>query len=297
MKSTIDATAKQDEKWHDLLAIVNQYPNFQKNKFVNEQFKLVAIRFITENIFIFLLQYTGLMFSTLSTGMNPVWISSGTACAFLLLRGYAILPGIWLGTFFAFYPNTTFISALIAASIFTLQPCLILILTYRLMKCPMPNISSGRSVCAFMLICVLTSAISSVLLISIFHTNHPVSSFLQWWLANFSGTIVYTIAIITWDTYFSDEVYPQSKSIYFILVIMTILMCCSTSPVMIMLYAFSIIFLISICHYYHGHISTIACITLLTTTISTMSYIGTAAFITAENYLHNPTAKFILRDQ
>src|SRR5688572_28180677 len=83
------------------------------------------------NIFIFLLQYMGLMQSTLSKTSAILWLGNGTALAFLFLRGLTILPGIFLGSFFAYLFITPMQHAFLAACIHTLEPYAILTVTYR----------------------------------------------------------------------------------------------------------------------------------------------------------------------
>src|SRR5690349_20185221 len=97
------------------------------------QFKKCVIdRRIMENAIVFLLQYSGLMLSTLSPHPKVLALASGTACAFIFLRGVTVLPGIWLGSLIAyFFAHAGLLSALACATIDALQAYFILWFCYR----------------------------------------------------------------------------------------------------------------------------------------------------------------------
>ena len=95
------------DKWQSMLTIVNQnleLQPFKTSKTPVLQFKkMVMQRSLAENLLVFFLQYIGLKLTTFSLDPSPLWLATGTACAYLFLRGYRVLPGIWLGNFAGFY--------------------------------------------------------------------------------------------------------------------------------------------------------------------------------------------------
>ena len=158
---------------------------------------------------VLLLQYIGLMFSTLTPEPAPVWFAAGTATAFIFMRGISILPGIWLGTFIAYFFVMGFNLACVFASMHVFQafsllwfnyhfisPTLIFIRTHTFIKF---IISSGliTFITCYILFYYCQQQIHGITL--------PVSLCWQWWLADMNGIIIIACAIITWDIYFPDS--------------------------------------------------------------------------------------------
>jgi len=151
--------------------------------------KLILRRLITENIFVLLLQYMGLKLTTLTLYPTPIWFASGTACAFIFMRGYSILPGIWLGTFIAY--ALVIGHGLYAATLFSLQALLLLFLTRRFIA-PLPTFNIGK----FIFCSSIITALCSFLLAS--------SHFLLSYFANLNGVLIIGIGLIAFDTYFPE---------------------------------------------------------------------------------------------
>jgi len=282
------SSSQNSNKWQDMLAIINQRPELIQNNLARQNKKIFLTRLITENIFIFLLQYTGLMFSTISSGMHPVWIASGTACAFIFLRGISITPGIWLGSIFAFYSVLPIGEACVFASIFTLQPLIILAITFRYLKSPMPDFYNTRSFINFIFACAITTASTSLLLAI---TINITQLWPHWWLANFNGTLIFTCAIITWDAYFSEQ---KSLSIinnmiigiaFGLLITLIVIMCISHSTLITTLVSIAIFVLILSISNYVGWCASIISITLLAIIISISAYVITSANQTSNTTL------------
>ncbi len=155
--------------------------------------KLILRRIITENISVLLLQYMGLMLTTLTLYPTPLWFASGTACAFIFMRGLSILPGIWLGSFIAY--SLVKGPAFYAATIFTLQAAFLLMLTHRFIG-PSLIFNRVKPLLKFILCSSIITAISSFLLSS--------SHFFLNWLANLNGVLIIGFGLITLDTYFPE---------------------------------------------------------------------------------------------
>lgn len=169
--------------------------------------KLVFTRLCSENLFAFLLQLLGLNLSTLSNHPFPLWFASGTACAYVFMRGYTILPGIWIGSFFAYYFNHFgFVSATNCALIFTGQCALLFWLSLKWVS-PTLVFYEKKLLIKFLILSCCITAISSFLLeIAYLSIIQHVSFYLwlHWWLANLNGTLIVGIALITLDAFFPD---------------------------------------------------------------------------------------------
>lgn len=200
-------------KWHRMSVIVSQHADSLHRTVAQSSNKLLIIRSLSENFLIFLLQYSGLMFSTLTDYPSPIWFASGTSTAYLFLRGTSVLPGIWLGTLLAYFlANFSVGVACIVASVFSLQALLLLKLCYYYTG-PSLLFHQRKAFLHFVLLCsVLTALISFPLVYLLFVSRQllvsPLQIWLQWWIANLNGIVIFSCALITWDAYF-----PQISSL------------------------------------------------------------------------------------
>lgn len=279
-------SSHNSNKWHEMLAIVNEHPELIQNNLGSQHKKMRLSRLLAENIFIFLLQYTGLMFSTISNGVHPVWIASGAACAFVFLRGISIIPGIWFGSFFAFISALPIENACTTAAIFTLQPLVLLVLNYRFLKSPRPDFYHVHTLFGFMLTTAITASITSALLIISLsnQTQYLSQVFTHWFLANFNGTFIFTYAIITWDEYFSEPLPLSSIKkimlglIYSILTTQIILMCLTDSTLITSGLSVTIFLNIIFISRYLGWCGAVGSVALLATSICFFAYVSSPFF-------------------
>lgn len=204
----------QTGQWHQMMTIVNQNSEIIQPQ-LDQQFKKLSLqRFLMVNILVFFIQYGGLNLSTLSLNPFPLWFATGTACAYLFLRGYNVLPGIFLGNFFAYYLATAnFSLALGCASLLTIQALLLLWFNYRYILNPSLIFYQLKQFIQFILFTAILTAWVSSLLLVICYPSMPITKplfqiGLQWWLANLNGILIFSIAMISWDAYF-----PQYNSI------------------------------------------------------------------------------------
>lgn len=204
----------KSDKWQSMLTIVNQYsqllPSNTRTNQAQQFKKLVRKRLLAENILVFLLQYIGLKLSTLTLHPSPLWLATGTACAYLFLRGYSVLPGVWLGSFLGFYlEKIGFLLALDCATVLTLQGFLLLWFSYRYLS-PTLIFNHLPMFIKFIVYTALLTALASFMLIFICYSSllsHKDTLFqhwLQWWLANFNAILIFSCALLTWDAYFAD---------------------------------------------------------------------------------------------
>ncbi len=201
------------DKWQSMLTIVNQYPELlplNKSKTLKQQFKkIVLLRTLAENLLVFFLQYIGLKLTTFSLDPSPLWLATGTACAYLFLRGYRVLPGIWLGNFAGFYlEKIGFNLAFECATLLTVQGLLLLWLSFRYFS---PTLIFYRlaALIKFIVITALLTAVISALLLGLCYSslsNHAatIELYLKWWLANLNAILIFSCALLTWDAFFPD---------------------------------------------------------------------------------------------
>lgn len=198
---------EDSQKWQILSSFINQHSNLLPTDLAATFKKLVLKRWLAGNVLVFLLQYISLTLSTLAPHPTPLWLASGTACAFIFLRGVSILPGIWLGSVLAYLLAQAHLTvALGCATIFMLQAFVLLRICYRYIY---PTLLFYRAFdfIKFIITCAAITAIASFLLemfcySTLQNTAQPEILFLEWWLANFNGIMVFSSAIIAWDAYF-----------------------------------------------------------------------------------------------
>lgn len=197
------------EKWHQMQLIVNQNLKIVDHDLISQFKKIFLLRLLTENIYIFILQYIGLTLSTLSQNLSLLWFATGTSCAYLFLRGYSVMPGIWLGTFSAYYlAKAGFLLSIGCATVLSLQAVLLLWLSHRYIS-PTLIFYRLRMFATFIIYTAILTCIISFILIcmcypSLSHADAPFQLWLQWWLANFNAILIFSCALVTFDAYFLD---------------------------------------------------------------------------------------------
>lgn len=218
-----------NDKWQSVQVFIAQNPILLQRDLRREFNKLRLIRLIISNILVFFFQYSGLMLTTLTTNAVPVWFATGTACAFVFMRGYRILPGIWLGSFFAYLlVHAGVVLALISACIYTLQSYFIPWFCYRYIGPEITFYNAKQFTKFIVLISVVTAFMSGLLLLSANALN--LLRWAQWWLANLNSVWIFILAFLTLDAYFPqwsslkkrDSYYPIF--LYSILSLMTLVL-------------------------------------------------------------------------
>lgn len=152
--------------------------------------RLVITRLLAENILLLLLQLMGMKFCVLANPPLPVDFAAGTAAAFIFMRGYSILPGIWLGSFLAcVFSGWALIHSSLLASAYTLQTGVLFFLCLRYIS-PGLVFLQTKLFLRYVLLCALLSLVFSPILV--------------YWQANLAGLIIITLAITNWDMYFPE---------------------------------------------------------------------------------------------
>lgn len=200
--------ANTKDKWESMISAISQYPATSPINLSRQFNKIVISRLIWENALLFLLQYMGLMFSAITDTYTPVWLASGTACAFVFLRGLTVLPGIFLGGFFAYsFAHVGMPVAFICASIFTLQPALLLIISYRYIS-PILIFQRVDLLIKFLICLAVIASLTSYIYLRTCLSLFSMELFTECVLANCIGILSVACAITAWDLYF-----PQINSI------------------------------------------------------------------------------------
>lgn len=201
------SSAAHLDKWASMLSIVNE--NLQKIQpdLAISCKKLFFKRLIMENILVFFIQYSGLILSFYSLFSTPLWFATGTACAYLFLRGYSVLPGIWFGSFFAcYFSKAGFLLACGFATLFSLQAVLLRWFHWFSLY-PTLIFYNLQSLFRFFIYTVLLTALVSMAFVGMVYSAFPLTErlallWLQWWLANWGAMLIFSCALLTWDAYF-----------------------------------------------------------------------------------------------
>lgn len=167
------------------------YHKILKRESLFEYKKIVILRFMMANILICLLQYIGLILSAFPAPLN---FATGTACAFIFLRGYYILPGIWFGCYFAEHNIQ-------CATVYAVQAFLILFYSYRLIS-PTLIFYRYRVLIHFILLSAFLAGISAWIL-------HP-GDWIYYGLSNLNGILIISLGLVAWDAYF-PQIYLLKK--------------------------------------------------------------------------------------
>lgn len=151
--------------------------------------RLVIKRLLAENILLILLQMMGMKFSVLSNPPLPIDFAAGTAAAFIFMRGYTILPGVWLGGLFAcLLSGWSFAQGCLMASAYTLQTGLLFYLCLRFISPGLVFINK-KLFLRFALLCI-----------SLSFCFNPILP----WQSDLAGLLIVTLAITNWDMYFPE---------------------------------------------------------------------------------------------
>ena len=228
-------------KWERMLLIVEQHPHSLVPAIQKPLQNLIIKRLLFNNILILLIQYSGINISQLSPTPSPIWFATGTACAYLFLRGASVLPGIWLGNFLAYYfASTGLWIAVNLSTVLSLQALALRWFCYRYL-CPTLIFYQLTPFIKFIVFTAGLTALTSEALVFLYslaiHDNHMLHiTYLHYWFSNFNAILIFSVAYITWDAYFSREntnKYSDNLlkyTLYFILILITIALTQPTSP-------------------------------------------------------------------
>jgi len=299
MNSNHPQNTSNQDKWQTMSLIIANHSHDSSARLV-QQFRTLSIkRFAAENLMLCLLQYSGLMLSTLLFTPGPLWFSSGVSTAFVFMRGYSILPGIWLGSFFAyFFSNSGIVLAFGCAAIHTFQTFLLLWLSYRYITPTLVFIRFSTFI-KFLFCSSVVTALSSFLLVLLCFSNlqHPAAPFqlwMQWWLANLDGILIISLAIGTWDFYFSEiNVIKNLNKMGLIfsfgsILALSLVLANCVIPHLIMLSAVFTLPLIFFISLRYGWCGTVAAMFILGSILSFSAYLNAPLFS-----LHLPAATMI----
>lgn len=191
------------DKWQRMADVVNQNNAILQVNLPQQFKKLFILRLLTENILTFLLQYVGFMLigNITPQAIVPLWLTSGTACAFIFMRSYSVIPGILLGDYIAIYHFTgSAFQSGIWATLDAAQALVLLQLCYRFISPTLVFFNLEKFI-KFIIACGLLTAISSFMLVISYHSSFNFHLWMRWWLGNYNGILILSLAILTWDLY------------------------------------------------------------------------------------------------
>ncbi len=258
--------------WHRIALLVNQHARqLQSYSSLKGQFKkLVIQRLLIINCFTFLLQYSGLKLSTFLPVPASLWFATGSACALIFLRGYCILPGIWLGSFLAYsLENAVFLTAVGCATVFSLQAVILRAFNYYFLA---PTLIFYRLAmyCKFVLFTMLLSGLTTILLLFFYLFSIPnqeasYQQFLHWCLANLNAILIFSCALVTWDNYFQlplsfKELNTKGLSLYSLLLVLIISLSQSHTPLVTIVLAIANLMVTVIISASFGWVGTMAAV-------------------------------------
>lgn len=140
-------------------------------------------------------------------------MASGTACAFIFLRGYSILPGLWAGSVMAYYLAAwQGALAFYCATFCAAQTALLLFLYRRFISPGLLFVRIAPFLYFILYSALITAGFSLALAWVCYSALAQVDSlgwlWVNWWLANWNGTLIVALALTTLDAYF-----PQWEAI------------------------------------------------------------------------------------
>lgn len=289
MNSNHPQNATSQDKWQHMSLIIAKHSHDSPAR-LTQQFRSLSIkRFIVENLMVCLLQYSGLMLTTLLFTPAPIWFASGVAAAFVFMRGFSILPGIWLGSFFAyFFSNSGIVLAFSCAAIHTFQTFLLLWISYRYITPTLVFFRFSVFIKFLFFTSILTALSCFLFVLQCFsklqHSVAPFLLWMQWWLANLDGILIVSLAIVTWDFYFPEInlMKNTNKKILFYsfgtVLVLSFILVNSATPLLIMLSAVFTLPVIIFISLRYGWCGAVAAMFILGSILSFSAYFNAPLF-------------------
>ncbi len=165
----------------------------------------------------------GIFFALPPANVTAIWAPSGIAVACLLLRGYRIWPGIWLGAFVMdlhslFAPDKALLTTAISAGMATggtLAPLLSVFFLRRFTD-SLTIFAKVQSVlvfvlCAGMVSCVVSSTLgtTSLYLGGVIPSAVFLFTWLTWWMGDVAGVVIMTPLLLTWRHWPQPSAQPR----------------------------------------------------------------------------------------
>lgn len=163
-------------------------------------YRSIALRrLLSETIIVTLLQLIGFTTSTFIPVPTPIWLGTGTACAFIFLRGYHVIIGIILGTFLACtLQRISLPSSILFTSLVILQTLSIFYICQFLT--PTPVFYKRFTFLVFCLINIFNALVFSYLLTLCV----PLNGYLLNYTANLNGILIVPLFFAAIDANFPE---------------------------------------------------------------------------------------------
>lgn len=166
--------------------------------------------------------------------VTPIWPSSGIALAAVVLFGYSILPGVFLGSFFnnlLLFESINLNAILVSSGIgigATLQAAIGAYLIERLTN--KEPFSTAFNVFIFILIALVSSFINpntGLFFLSLVQSVNWKEAWWTWWLGDSIGILIFTPLILTWAK--NDVKISTFKVVEYIVILLLITLLVKTT--------------------------------------------------------------------
>lgn len=276
-------------QWHIIGNIVSKNSEINTRNWQRKYQQLCIKRWLVANVISFVLQYLGLLLGTLMLPPSLLWFSTGVAVGLVFLRGYKILPGLFLGSFAAYHwAGSTIPLSVLYAGIHSLQAFCIVWLSHKI-NCYSLIFYRRAEFFKFLLLSACLTAVMSFIITYIYVQQLTSLSLWSlwryWWLADFTGLLVFGLALTTWDAYI-PEISGLRKTPWFpivanfmLLIMAIIILAISSNSIIAGFSSLCILLLLfKISRSYHWPGAIMACF-LLGLILSLASLINTPLFI------------------
>jgi len=160
---------------------------------------------LTYGVLYFISAYSGLWLATLEGIVSPVWFAAGFALAGVLLHGYRVLPGIWLGGFSALLLYDLPLTASLLMALGSTLEALLAGLLLRRLTPTHKLLTTTRYMIYFLVIAAVLSPLPSATIgigTLFFHDiiswNQFPEGMVTWWVGDAGGNILITPLILAW---------------------------------------------------------------------------------------------------
>lgn len=175
--------------------------------------------------------YLGLQLATVEGIISPVWFAAGFALAGVLLHGFQILPGIWLGSAAALLLNDV---PPVSSAIMAFGPMLGALVGLYLLRPIAPThklLTNTRNFLYLLLFGVAISplvsasiGVSTLYFSQLIDIDQILDSCITWWVGDATGVILITPFILAWRTQPRCDLSRRRKEIVALL-LTSILVC------------------------------------------------------------------------
>ena len=184
----------------------------EPHPFVSNEVRLTVFCLVLACLYVLLAQ-VGLSLATEHSNVSPLWPPAGLAVAAMLIVGYQIWPGIFLGAFLtAVLTPASIITALFIGAGNTAEALLATWLTLRWIQTAYP-LSHPQHVFKFMFAAAFISTLASacvgvfsLMIAGVVQGSSYANVLMTWWLGDMGGVVLVAPLILAWANPLKDRV-------------------------------------------------------------------------------------------